>query len=190
MFVADSCCSFAFVRAMAMATAAAVEPRGAKRSRSVELDLDAERVTRRRLQEENAELRDLVAKRDSEITRLKEELRQQESRADGAQRRAAAAARRVAAADARAEVSERRAVAAIREAEARAAAATESAAAGPSEPSSSEAYAQPECPVCLQQIYDEDAWILSCGHATHERCKDQLARNRHVNCPFCRARVL
>jgi septal ring factor EnvC (AmiA/AmiB activator) len=175
----------------------------AKRSRSVDLDLEAERITRRRLQEELGDQRTRaaklvfkkdtelskkdteLAKKDAEIAGLRVELERQQKRADEAQLRASAAARRIAAADARAAVSEQRAIAAIQEAEARTAAAGPStgAAADPDED-------QPKCPVCLDKIYDENVWILSCGHITHKTCKENLVRERLLRCPLCRERVL
>ena len=194
----------------AMEVAESVDSRSAKRRASdVELDLENERVSRRRVQEELSEQRlravaadkrlheqrqgserALLALRISFRKRLEVAEKQadeqrrradeQQRRADEAQRRSASAARRAAAADARAAVSESRAIAALQQAEARAAPVAKPASA------TAVPRSQPCCPICREEIYDENAWVLSCGHVMHEDCKRALVARRIRRCPECR----
>jgi len=201
----------------AMEVAESVDSRSAKRRASdVELDLENERVSRRRVQEELSEQRlravaadkrlheqrqgserALLALRisfrkrlevaekqaDEQRRRADEQQRradEQQRRADEAQRRSASAARRAAAADARAAVSESRAIAALQQAEARAAPVAKPASA------TAVPRSQPCCPICREEIYDENAWVLSCGHVMHEDCKRALVARRIRRCPECR----
>lgn len=90
-------------------------------------------------------------------------------------------------AEERAAAAERRAIQMIEQAEMRAKIVEESTSASSSSSAASSSQNDwPTCPVCLETIYDESAWILPCGHSLHRACQKGLVRSRHKRCPTCR----
>lgn len=51
----------------------------------------------------------------------------------------------------------------------------------------------PNCPICFDSINDTNAWILTCGHSLHVRCKQGLLSaatlTQRARCPCCRAEI-
>ena len=46
-----------------------------------------------------------------------------------------------------------------------------------------------ECSICLEEINDNNNFILSCNHNFHKVCLVKLIKNRHYKCPLCRKNI-
>jgi len=44
----------------------------------------------------------------------------------------------------------------------------------------------PECPICLEEMTDDEATELKCNHKFHSRCLIQALRKDNLVCPLCR----
>ena len=48
---------------------------------------------------------------------------------------------------------------------------------------------QKECPICLDDFYNQEIVILECGHAFHKCCLQTHIKNSN-QCPYCRAEII
>lgn len=42
------------------------------------------------------------------------------------------------------------------------------------------------CPVCLDAINEDDAYVTTCNHVYHDSCVDELKDNKIKKCSICR----
>lgn len=168
-------------------TVAAMDRRQKRRSSvdsDIAADLKCEREMRRVLQKKldswKNRYKTTVGEFRAVVRNLQESLEQSTIRADEAQLRAINAARMAEEANERAVQSARKAEQAERRAQGMMNVV--------SLPSVCDD--RPNCPVCYDKIFDDDAWVLSCAHVLHAGCRQQLIRHHIERCPVCRAASL